>query len=213
MTPTPSPNNSELKSTSAPLPAIVLGSTSIYRKQLLDKLQLDFIQDKPEIDETPHSRESVQKMVIRLAKGKAKVFQNQYSEHIIITSDQSASFNGKPVGKPKDRTDAIRQLQDFSGQAVIFYTGLVVENTATGNSYEYLDTTIVHFRELSLEVIENYIDREQPLDCAGSFKSEGLGITLFEKIESRDPNALIGLPLMALTDIFYQMGYALPRAL
>lgn len=192
------------------IPPIVLGSTSPFRKALLEKLHLDFTQDKPCIDETPLEGEVPKAMVQRLAKAKAEVFTDKFPSHIIISSDQTAVFNEKPIGKPVSRENAIKQLQQFSGQHIYFYTAMVVLNTDTHQYYEYCDTTQVYFRDLSLEVIENYIDIEQPLNCAGSFKSEGLGVTLFKRIESRDPNALIGLPLMALTDIFYEMGYPLP---
>ncbi|GAB6069817.1 nucleoside triphosphate pyrophosphatase [Thiomicrorhabdus hydrogeniphila] len=194
------------------LPQIVLGSTSPFRKFLLDKLHIPFIQDAPNIDETPLNAELPQEMVLRLANQKAKAFTDQYTQHIIITSDQCAVFNNQPIGKPHTVENAIAQLKQFSNKQITFFTGLVVTNTQTGKNYQYLDTTVVHFRELTDEVIKNYIDIEQPLKCAGSFKSEGLGVTLFKQIDSRDPNALIGLPLMALTDIFYEMGFALPLA-
>jgi len=195
------------------LPQVVLGSTSPFRKSLLDKLHIPFIQDAPNIDETPLGSESPKEMVLRLAKLKAQKFTDQYPQHIIITSDQCAVFNHKPIGKPHTVQNAVAQLKQFSNHSISFFTGLVVSNTQTGKSYQHLDTTVVHFRELTDDVIKNYIDIEQPLKCAGSFKSEGLGVTLFKQIDSRDPNALIGLPLMALTDIFYEMGFALPLAL
>ena len=196
--------------TNLTLPQVVLGSTSPFRKALLDKLHIPFTQDAPDIDETPLSTETPKEMVLRLSHTKAEVFKSKYPNHIIITSDQCAVFNNQPIGKPHTVEKAVKQLQQFSKNKITFYTGLVVCNTATGQNYEYLDTTSVHFRTLSDEVIHNYIKLEKPLNCAGSFKSEGLGVTLFHKIESRDPNALIGLPLMALTDIFYEMGYPLP---
>lgn len=201
---------SQLKTQPNSMPPVILGSTSPFRKILLEKLHLPFTQDKPEIDESPLATETPKEMVVRLAKNKAQVFRNKYPNHIIIASDQSALFNGKPIGKPKDRTTAIQQLSQFSKQKITFYTAMTVLNTASNQEFHHLDCTGVYFRALSQEVIENYLDIEQPYNCAGSFKSEGLGITLFEKIDSRDPNALIGLPLMALTDIFYEMGYPLP---
>lgn len=194
------------------IPPIVLGSTSPFRKLLLEKLQLGFLQDKPEINEEPLMKEYPLEMVKRLAREKAAVFYKKYPAHIIISSDQTAVFNNHALGKPKTYEKACQQLKLFSGQAVVFHTAMCVSNTLTNQTYEYCEKTTVHFRELSDEVIHNYIDIEQPLNCAGSFKSEGLGVTLFKKIESRDPNALIGLPLMALTDIFYEMGYPLPFA-
>lgn len=192
------------------LPPIILGSSSPFRKQLLSKLNLTFSQVSPEIDERALDNEAPIKMVQRLAKEKALEIAKANSNHIIITSDQCAVFNDKTIGKPHTTENAIKQLSMFSNHAVTFYTALCVHNTRTGHQYEYIDSTIVHFRELSIKTIQNYLEIEQPLRCAGSFKSEGLGVTLFNKIESRDPNALIGLPLMALTDIFYEMGYPLP---
>ncbi len=199
-----------LKTSSQDLPQIVLGSTSPFRKSLLDKLHLPFIQCSSEIDESPLDGETPKEMVLRLSHTKASAFTSKYPNHIIITSDQCAVFNNQPVGKPHTYENAVKQLESFSNNSITFYTGLVVINTAKNNTFEYLDSTTVHFRKLTKEVIHNYISIEQPLKCAGSFKSEGLGVTLFNKIDSRDPNALIGLPLMALTDIFYEMGFALP---
>jgi MAF protein len=149
-------------------------------------------------------------MVRRLSLKKAQEIANNRPNAIIIGSDQTAVFNDLPVGKPHSVENAIKQLSNFSGQCITFYTGLVVINTTTQQTYQAMDVTKVYFRNLSENVIRNYIEIEQPLNCAGSFKSEGLGITLFKRIESNDPNALIGLPLIQLTDIFYQMGYPLP---
>lgn len=193
------------------LPNIVLGSTSPFRKQLLEKLHIEFQQDAPNIDERAMEGETPQEMVIRLAQNKAQVFQEKYPKHILITSDQCAVFENTPIGKPHTVEKAMAQLRQFSDNTISFYTALVVINTQTGQIFKHLDTTDVHFRTLSDEVIQKYIEIEMPLTCAGSFKSEGLGVTLFHKIDSRDPNALIGLPLMALTDIFYEMGFPLPR--
>jgi len=196
---------------STSIPNIILGSTSPFRKTLLEKLHLNFTQDAPDIDESPLKNETPQDMVLRLAHSKASVFKDKYPQHIVITSDQCAVFNNRPISKPHTKEKAMQQLSEFSNQQISFYTGLVVLNTQTGKEYEYLDKTTVHFRDLNEQVIRQYIEIEQPLNCAGSFKSEGLGVTLFKQIDSRDPNALIGLPLMALTDIFYEMNYPLPR--
>ncbi|WP_019556664.1 Maf family protein [Thiomicrorhabdus arctica] len=193
-----------------PMPRVILGSTSLFRKQLLKKLHMDFTQIAPDIDETPLEDETPREMVHRLSLRKAQEIAHNHPNAIIIASDQTAVFNGVPVGKPHSVENAIKQLSDFSGHCITFYTGLVVINTATQQTYQTLDTTKVYFRNLSENVIRNYIEIEQPLNCAGSFKSEGLGITLFKRIESNDPNALIGLPLIQLTDIFCQMGYPLP---
>lgn len=192
------------------MPAIILGSSSIFRKQLLEKLHLPFEQASPNIDEHPLKHEPPMEMVMRLAHAKAQALLNTYPQHIIIASDQCAVFNDQPIGKPHTIENAQAQLKQFSGQVICFYTGLVVINSQTQQTYQALDTTRVHFRDLTDEVIHNYIELEQPLNCAGSFKSEGLGITLFSQIDSKDPNALIGLPLIELTTIFLNMGYALP---
>ncbi len=197
-------------SSNKPLPNIILASTSPFRKQLLQKLNLSFEQVAPNIDESPLKNESPKEMVARLSKKKAKEIASRFPNSLIIASDQSATYQDQPIGKPHTMENAIKQLQQFSQQTITFYTGLTVINTASSQQFESMDTTQVQFRELSPEVIKNYLDIEQPFNCAGSFKSEGLGITLFEKITSTDPNALIGLPLIELTNIFYKMGYALP---
>ena len=192
------------------LPNIVLGSSSPFRKQMLEKLHLPFTQYSPEIDETPLSSESPQEMIERLSLLKALKVAETHPESIIIASDQCATFHSQPIGKPHTHQNAVKQLQDFSGNKIIFYTGLVVIDPKEQKTYHVMDTTTVHFRTLSLQTINNYLNTEQPYQCAGSFKSEGLGITLFESIESKDPNALIGLPLIELTTIFAQMGITLP---
>jgi len=197
-------------SSNKPLPNIILASTSPFRKQLLQKLNLSFEQVAPNIDESPLKNESPKEMVARLSNKKAKEIASRFPNSLIIASDQCATYQDQPIGKPHTMENAIKQLQQFSQQTITFYTGLTVINTASSQQFECMDTTQVQFRKLSPEVIKNYLDIEQPFNCAGSFKSEGLGITLFEKITSRDPNALIGLPLIELTGIFYKMGYALP---
>lgn len=194
----------------AQLPKLVLGSSSPFRKQMLEKLQLPFIQFAPEIDETPLADETPTAMIKRLSLLKAQAVAKAHPNSIIIASDQCATFNNQPIGKPHTHDNAVKQLQMFSGQAIKFHTGLVVIDPRDQKAYQSMDTTTVHFRVLSAQTIENYLQAEQPYQCAGSFKSEGLGITLFERIESRDPNALIGLPLIELTSIFAQMGIVLP---
>lgn len=191
-------------------PQIILASTSPFRKTLLEKLCLPFNSAKPEIDETAFKNESVEEMVQRLSLAKARKIAAQNNNAIIIASDQSAAFNNTPIGKPHNRENAIHQLTSFSGQTVIFYTGLAVIDTLHNQVYESMDTTKVTFRKLDSIDIENYLDQEEPYQCAGSFKSEGLGISLFEKLESSDPNALIGLPLIKLTSIFKSIGIQVP---
>ncbi|MDG6774637.1 Maf family nucleotide pyrophosphatase [Thiomicrorhabdus sp. ZW0627] len=194
------------------LPAIILGSSSPFRKQLLEKLQLTFSQFSPEIDETPLDDETPEQMVERLSLLKAQTIAEQHPNKIIIASDQCATFDNKPIGKPHTHENAVKQLKNFSGRSIKFYTGLVVIDPTTQTAHQAMDETVVHFRELDKQTIENYLLAETPYQCAGSFKSEGLGITLFESIESKDPNALIGLPLIELTTLFRKMGIILPLA-
>lgn len=192
------------------LPKIILASTSIFRKQLLEKLGLPFDQLNPEINETPQTNESVQKMTLRLSREKAEAVAKTTSDSLIIGSDQSAIFQDQPIGKPHTHQNAFQQLKQFSGQSIEFLTGLAVIDQRTQQIYKSLDSTRVHFRHLSDQDIENYLRTETPYECAGSFKSEGLGITLFERIESKDPNALIGLPLIDLTTHLKACGIQLP---
>jgi len=202
--------NDSQSSSNQPFPKVLLGSSSPFRATLLKKLHIDFEQDSPDIDETPLQNEKPQAMVERLTRLKAEALKASYPNHIIISSDQTACLDNQPLGKPHTFENAVKQLQSFSGKTVVFYTGLGVIDTI-GRYHQAMDITKVRFRELSNEMIENYIEIEQPLNCAGSFKSEGLGITLFEKVESCDPNALIGLPLIELTSIFHKLGLYLPQ--
>lgn len=181
--------------------SLVLASTSSYRKQLLEKLGLPFTQDAPNIDETAHAEESASTLVERLAREKAFALAENHPNSLIIGSDQVATFDGGIIGKPHTKDNAKQQLKSFSGQKITFYTGLALHNTATGETKSLVEPFQVHFRTLTDAQINRYIDEELPLDCAGSFKSEGLGITLFERLEGRDPNTLVGLPLIALCDL------------
>ena len=185
---------------------IVLGSTSIYRKAILEKLQVPFETAKPNIDETPLAGESPEALVARLAEIKAKAV-NAGTERLVIGSDQVAVLDGEILGKPGSKDKAIEQLLSSSGKKVSFLTGLCLLNTTTGNCQTEVDVFNVHFRRLSKAVIESYIEKESPLDCAGSFKSEGLGIALFSKLEGNDPNSLIGLPLIRLVAMLEKEGY------
>lgn len=194
------------------LPKIILASTSVFRKMCLEKLQLPFETDKPEIDETRLTGESVAEMVDRLSLEKALKVAESHPNALIIASDQSAALNQQTLNKPLNYETAKQQLKDSSGECVAFYTGLVVLDTrhTPPKTYQTKDITKVHFRTLTDETIHNYLTLETPYQCAGSFKSEGLGITLFKKIENHDPNALIGLPLIELTSIFEEIGITLP---
>ena len=191
-------------------PQILLASSSPYRRQLLEKLGLTFSCESPDIDESALEHENVREMVERLSLKKAQALVHQHPNKIIIASDQSASLNDQSLGKPGSFEKAFEQLKAQQGQVICFYTGLVVYNPHDQTYLSALDITKVHFRKLSDQQIRNYLLAEQPYDCAGSFKSEGLGITLFSKIENQDPNALIGLPLIELVNLLSQAGLNLP---
>lgn len=183
-----------------------LASTSIYRKALLEKLTPDFQTAKPEVDETALPGETATALVERLAIAKAKAVADKLEEGLVIGSDQVALFDGDILGKPHTADNAFLQLKRFSGHKVTFLTGLAVVDAATGNISHCVEPFYVHFRHLTDDDINTYIKREQPLNCAGSFKSEGLGITLFSKLEGDDPNSLIGLPLIKLHQLLKQQG-------
>lgn len=185
---------------------LVLASTSPFRKTLLEKLGQPFISAAPEVDETPQPDESAGELVMRLAAAKAQALAGKYPEHLIIGSDQVCVIDGKITGKPHTPENAQRQLRQASGHSVVFYTGLALFNSRNKQLQVICEPFKVNFRELREEEIVNYIAREQPLNCAGSFKSEGLGITLFDSLSGRDPNTLIGLPLIALCEMLRQAG-------
>ncbi|MCK5354913.1 MAG: septum formation inhibitor Maf [Methyloprofundus sp.] len=180
---------------------LVLASSSPYRKQLLQKLHLDFITATPDIDESQHSGEPPAQMALRLAKEKARALKAAYPQHFIIASDQVAMLNQTQLKKPGDKNNAFNQLQQCSAKVVKFYTSVCILDSSTGELKSALDICSVYFKKLSKQKIINYIDLEQPYHCAGSFKSEGLGIALFERIEGDDPNALVGLPLIKLISL------------
>lgn len=183
-----------------------LASSSRYRQQLLQKTGLSFQVAVPAIDESPLPGEAPAELVQRLALAKASKIAGSLSQGLVIGSDQVAVFNGAILGKPHKTEAAIAQLQAFSGQEVTFLTGLALVNAASGQSQVCCEPFSVHFRQLTDAEIVNYVALEQPLDCAGSFKSEGLGIGLFEKLEGKDPNSLIGLPLIRLLAMLRQHG-------
>lgn len=176
---------------------LVLASTSPFRQQLLAKLQIPFTTATPDCDETPLAGESPEQLVLRLAEAKARSCQVT-DNSLVIGSDQVCVIDGQIVGKPHTRDKAIAQLLSQSGQAITFYTGLALYNRSTDKAQVILDTFTVHFRQLTPQMVSRYVDQEQPLHCAGSFKSEGLGIALFERLEGDDPNSLVGLPLIRL---------------
>ncbi|NPE60352.1 septum formation inhibitor Maf [Dickeya dadantii] len=185
---------------------IVLASTSLYRKALLEKLGLPFVCAAPDIDETPDDGESASELVSRLAIAKARSLAGRYPDSLIIGSDQVCVLGGAITGKPHTRENAIRQLQQASGRCITFYTGLALLNSATTSLQCVVEPFDVYFRALSVREIERYVDCEQPFDCAGSFKSEGLGITLFDRLSGRDPNTLVGLPLITLLELLREEG-------
>jgi MAF protein len=185
---------------------LVLASTSPFRRQLLERLGLPFLTAAPQTDETRHTGETPEALVVRLAEAKARAVAEEYPAALIIGSDQVACIDGAILGKPGGRAAAIAQLQRASGRGVQFYTGLCLLNTAAGRSHSACERFQVDFRPLNAAQIEGYLDREQPFNCAGSFKSEGLGIALFERLLGEDPNALIGLPLIRLVSLLAEEG-------
>ncbi|TWT20088.1 septum formation inhibitor Maf [Luteimonas marina] len=191
------------------MPRLILASTSRYRAELLARLRLPFDTARPEVAETPLPGEPPASLALRLAAAKAAAVAAEHPEAVVIGSDQVASCDGRVLGKPGAREAAIAQLQAMSGSDVVFLTAVAV--AGPGAAIEHaLDTTTVRFRPLADDTIARYVDAETPLDCAGSFKCEGLGIALFEAIDSRDPTALVGLPLIATARLLRARGFALP---
>ena len=188
--------------------ALILASTSRYRRELLERLRLPFQTARPEVDETPNVGESPPTLAQRLARAKAEAISLQLPDAWVIGSDQVAALGSQPLGKPGTRDKAIGQLGAMSGREIQFHTAIAL--VRGGVVFQAMDTTRVLFRNLQAGEIERYVDAELPLDCAGSFKSEGLGITLFDAIESNDPTALVGLPLIALSRLLRQAGFTLP---
>lgn len=189
---------------------LVLASSSVYRRELLQRLQLPFTSCSPNIDERPLADETPQMLVQRLAVAKARALRAQFLQHLIIGSDQVAVLDGQILGKPGTAAAAIAQLTAASGRSVTFYTGLCLLDSASGTIQVDCVPFTVHFRTLSPEQVSRYIEREQPLDCAGSFKSEGLGISLFRATEGEDATSLIGLPLIRLCDMLSKAGIIIP---
>ncbi|WP_318378434.1 nucleoside triphosphate pyrophosphatase [Enterobacter sp.] len=177
---------------------LVLASTSPYRRALLEKLGVTFECAAPGVDETALPGETPRHLVLRLAQAKAQALAERYPQHLIIGSDQVCVLDGEITGKPLTEENAVKQLMKARGNIVTFYTGLALYNSASGHLQTECEPFDVHFRHLSEQEITDYLRKERPLNCAGSFKSEGLGITLFERLEGRDPNTLVGLPLIAL---------------
>ncbi|MDX2367475.1 MAG: nucleoside triphosphate pyrophosphatase [Colwellia sp.] len=185
---------------------LVLGSTSVFRQTILEKLNLPFQTAKPNIDETALTNETPQALVERLAIEKAKAVAHKFPNALIIGSDQVAVCEDEILGKPHTFENGVKQLSKFSNKSVTFYTGLCVFDNENNKATSLVEPFIVHFNALSQSEIESYLKAEQPYNCAGSFKSEALGICLFKKLEGDDPNTLIGLPLIKLVSLLKQHG-------
>jgi MAF protein len=192
------------------MPDLVLASTSAFRRQLLQKLALPFRTVAPDVDERPFDGESAAALVERLAIAKAEAVARRHPDTLVIGSDQVAALDGRILGKPGDRDRAIEQLAAVAGRSVTFLTGLSLVNSTTGRVQQAVESFTVRFRPLGTDEIARYVDHEEPFDCAGSFKSEGYGITLFESLSGDDPNTLVGLPLIRLVAMLRDEGIALP---
>lgn len=211
--PTPAPDQSHPP---APLPvvlevvtpqrALVLGSTSRYRRELLQRLRIPFTVAAPDVDETPQPGEAPRALALRLALAKAQAVAAVHPQAVVIGSDQVADLNGQPLGKPGDHARATAQLRAMRGQTVVFQTALCVVCLATGFAQTDIAAVSVRFRDLSDAAIEAYLLAETPYDCAGSAKSEGLGIALLTQIDSDDPTALVGLPLIRTAHLLRAAG-------
>jgi len=186
---------------------LVLASTSPFRKQLLEKLHIDFSTANPQVNEDELPGETAIQLVERLAIAKAKAVTSDFPDALIIGSDQVCLNNGQILGKPGNFDNAFKQLKAASGQHVTFYTGLALVNSVTGEVQSLVEPYDVYFRKLSDEMITNYLHKEEPYNCAGSFKSEGFGISLFSRFEGKDPNSLIGLPLISLIEMLEKESF------
>ena len=191
------------------MPRLVLASTSPYRRELLARLRLPFDTVRPEVDEAPLAGEAPGPLAERLAAAKAEAVAATAGDAWVLGSDQAADLDGQPLGKSGGRAAAIEQLRAMSGRSVVFHTAVCLARSGAA-SLAAVGRTRVRFRTLAGDEIERYVDAEQPFDCAGSFKCEGLGIVLFESIENRDPTALVGLPLIATAGLLRRAGFMLP---
>ena len=187
-------------------PQIVLASTSKYRRELLARLGLAFEVAAPGVDESPLTGEAPQETASRLAEAKARAVAERFPQAIIIGSDQVAVLDGLPLGKPGNHANAVRQLKAMRGKEVVFHTALCLYHPPSGRTQARVVPYFVRFRDYSDAQIERYLEREQPYDCAGSARCEGLGIVLIAEMRGEDPNALIGLPLIALTEMLAEQG-------
>ena len=191
------------------IPPLVLASTSRYRSELLARLRVPFEAVAPEADEAPLPGETCAATALRLAAAKARSLHVRYPDALIIGSDQVADLDGRPLGKPGTFTNALRQLQAMRGRTVVFHTAVALFDARHDRIETATVPTTVLFRSLQDDALARYLELDEPYDCAGSAKAEALGIVLTEKIESTDPTALIGLPLIALTGMLTAAGYAI----
>lgn len=189
---------------------LVLGSTSPYRRELLLRLRLPFEVAAPQVDETPHAGEAPRALAIRLARAKALAVAQQHADAVVIGSDQVVDLDGEPLGKPGDHAHATAQLRRMRGRAVVFHTAVTVACVASGFEASDIAEVTVRFRDLTDAEIEHYLRAEQPYDCAGSFKAEGLGVSLFQRTEGDDATSLVGLPLIRLVDMLLAEGVEIP---
>ncbi len=193
-----------------PQPTLVLASTSPYRRELLARLRLAFAAVAPGVDETRGAAEAPLALARRLARAKAEAVGATMPDAWVIGSDQVAVRGDDILGKPGDRSNCLEQLRRSSGQVLVFLTAVAVVRRADGVAHDFVDTTRVTFRTLDEATITRYVEAEEPFDCAGSIKSEGLGAALCDSIETRDPTALIGLPLLRLAAVLRAVGFSVP---
>ena len=189
-----------------PPPDLVLASSSRYRRELLERLGIPFMVDSPDIDETPLDNEPVDALVHRLAVAKARAVAARWPGAVVIGSDQAASFEGRILGKPGTPETAVAQLLAFSDKRVDFYTGVAVLHGPSNGVATHIDQTHAHFRQIRKDEVERYVQRDQPLDCAGGIRFEGTGALLLKAVETRDPSAAIGLPLIELGAMLRAVG-------
>lgn len=189
---------------------VVLASTSVYRRALLERLRIPFHTARPQVEEARLPGETPRAMAERLARAKAADVAQRFPDALVIGSDQCAAVGNRILGKPGDLARAAEQLAALSGQAVVFHTGMCMIDTASGREWCAVTPYAVHMRDLHEAEIDRYLQLEQPFDCAGSFKSESLGICLFRRMEGDDPTALVGLPLILLCDWLREAGVAVP---
>jgi septum formation protein len=191
-------------------PNLTLASGSRYRAELLERLRIPFRQQSPNVDETRAPSETPEDYVMRLACAKAAAVAPAHHEELIIGSDQAAIIDDRVLGKPETPENAVEQLLAASGKQVRFVTAVALRDTRAGSTVCRLVPFTVHFRDLSVQAARSYVEADSPLDCAGSFRAEGYGITLFRRLEGDDPTALVGLPLLALCELLREAGVRLP---